>query len=677
MTSMVNIDAVTGEGAAPLLLACMAGQLEAVLDLLKNGRARPDGEGWTQLTSVDVEGNTGDWHYWRDRACDCDPTPLHEAASRGHVEIVRALLAAGARRNPRASMVKCLFLSSLHQPHVFPHEARGVTPLHLAAQQGQAAVIRILVEAGANVNILGGILAEAPLHVATRYGQPAAMLALLHKGADINAGNRRNQTALYEAKSAPTLDLLLAAGADKNGQPTNCATPLCLSDTPLGVLVGTTDVRLTSESKVEAVKILVEVLLHHGAHASIPLAPCQKGLLVDSLQQFRAAVTPESSPCQGMCPVVSSTATTAASTTAGSDWSPKTSDASESFSEKSLSETDIGENHQDRDNNCPLTPEPTECFRSPRSKWVGPPSSPSSLLPHAAKNGVPGIVAALLRTGLDPIEQDEHRKAPLHYAAEEGNPEVLRLLLLAGADVDSATPKERRTPLHVACRRAQLDCVFELLRWGANLNALCILSEDDFGLESGDDDFYRTPLQVVGWADSSATSRTKSEREEAEKRHNAVRRALQREGCWRRRGGVVVLRCLMLKKNTPRDDAPTPGKATTRTPPSSRNHSSSDDPSIIPLASYYLHSDRAGVPCRNQDARRVCSTTPGSDAEDEESFGGEEEGGKRKWGVLDSATVEDDGSRSEARDKTTRALAGLMRLGRVKESLFRKVVRYL
>lgn len=664
MVSSANVDAVvTGDENALLLASCKAGGLEVVRSLLEGGRARPDGDWWTPLTSAEVEGNSGDWHYWRDRACHYDPTPLHEAASRGHAKIVGALLEAGARRNPRASMAKCLHLSSAQQPHVSTHEegARGVTPLHLAAQQGHTEMIEVLVEAGANVNILGGALGEPPLHLATRNGHTAAMLALLRKGADIDAGNCRNETALHEAKSPPALDLLLASGADKNGQSTNCAKPLRLTDTPLGALVVMTDARLTSESEAEAVASLVEVLLRHGAPASVPLAPHHRpqGRGLDSPKRG-GATTPESSPCPALYPVVSSAST-------ASDWSLESSGTWDS-----LSETDVAdEGHQARGRSS-LSSEATECFWTPKPMWVGPPSSPKSLLPRAARNGVPGIVAALLRTGLDPTELDEHRLAPLHYAAEEGHPEVVRLLLQAGAEVDPATPKERRTPLHIACRCAQLGCVLELLRWGADLHALCVLSEDDFGLESGDDDFYRTPLQVVGWASDSSANQGTNGNEEIEKRHNAIRRALRREDCWRRRGGVVVLRCLLKRNSETRDCRPIPDNATP-TPPLSRN-SSSDDASVIPLASCVDVDRVVGAPWLNQNSKCVRPTTPSSDTE--ESLCGEG-GGKRQRGVLIPDTVEGEDSRGEVGDNTAHALAGLVRLGRIKESLFRKVVRYL
>lgn len=639
--------------AARLLLACKAGQLQVVMSLLESGRARPDGAGWAELTPADVEGNSGDWHYWRDRVCDWDPTPLHEAAGRGHVEIVGVLLAAGARRNPRASMAKCLLASCVQRPDIFTHEAGGVTPLHLAAQRGQEKVIRVLVEAGASVDILGGALAEPPLHLATRYGHTSAMLVLLRKGADINAGNCSHQTALHEANSTTTLELLLASGADKNGRATRCAKPLRISDTPLGVLVGTTDVRLTSESKAEEATKMVEVLLRHGADASIPvlLAPHdQTGPFVDSAE-FLGATTPETSPCcHAPCPAVSWAS-------AVSDWSPETSGTSESWSE-----IDIAENHPAR-GRCSPSVESAECLlSSPKSMWVGPPSSPNSLLPRAAENGAPGIVAALLRHGLDPAQQDEHRLTPLHYAAKQGQPAVLRLLLRAGAEVDSATPKERRTPLHVACRRARLGCVLELLRWGANLDALCVLSEDDFGLDSEDEDIYRTPFQVVGWADSRTNRGEHEAEDEIERRHNAIRRALFREDRWRRRGGVVVLRYLLKKNSSLEDDAP---------PPLSSRSCSRDHANIIPFENCL---DSARAPWYDQDPKRGCPTTHGGDTE--EGVGGEESD-KRQRSVLIPARVDGEGSRSEGGNKTTHALAGLMRLGWIKESLFRKVVWYL
>lgn len=54
-------------------------------------------------------------------------------------------------------------------------------------------------------------------------------------------------------------------------------------------------------------------------------------------------------------------------------------------------------------------------------------------------------------------------------AAQGNHLEVLRVLLRAGAEKDAATLRGRWTPLHVACRYTSVECVLELLRWGADL----------------------------------------------------------------------------------------------------------------------------------------------------------------------------------------------------------------
>lgn len=99
------------------------------------------------------------------------------------------------------------------------------------------------------------------------------------------------------------------------------------------------------------------------------------------------------------------------------------------------------------------------------------PGDKSPLLSCAAKNGVPGIVSALLGAGLDPNERDHEGWPPLHDAARGDHVEVVRLLLQAGVGINTRTGREGWTPLHVACRYTSVGCVLELLRWGGDLNA--------------------------------------------------------------------------------------------------------------------------------------------------------------------------------------------------------------
>ncbi|PKA56029.1 putative signal recognition particle 43 kDa protein, chloroplastic [Apostasia shenzhenica] len=77
----------------------------------------------------------------------------------------------------------------------------GRTALHFAAGMGSEEAVRVLAEAGADVNRLekaGGGL--TPLHLAAGYARPGAVRALLEAGADPAAEDKRDRTAMELAK---------------------------------------------------------------------------------------------------------------------------------------------------------------------------------------------------------------------------------------------------------------------------------------------------------------------------------------------------------------------------------------------------------------------------------------------------------------------------------------------
>lgn len=124
-------------------------------------------------------------------------TALHWAAYRGDLVAAKLLVGAGAGVDVRSQ--------------------HGVTPLALACENRDGAVVGVLLAAGADPNVSGGE-GEMPLMTASRVGNLEAVKLLLARGARVDARERwRQQTALMWAAAeghTAVVEVLLAAGAD-------------------------------------------------------------------------------------------------------------------------------------------------------------------------------------------------------------------------------------------------------------------------------------------------------------------------------------------------------------------------------------------------------------------------------------------------------------------------------
>jgi ankyrin repeat protein len=81
-------------------------------------------------------------------------TPLHEAANKGHVEVVKILLEAGATVDAKTKVLR-LDSPCISQLLTTPVDLQsGQTPLHYASAQGHTAVVKLLLDSGADVMVI-------------------------------------------------------------------------------------------------------------------------------------------------------------------------------------------------------------------------------------------------------------------------------------------------------------------------------------------------------------------------------------------------------------------------------------------------------------------------------------------------------------------------------------------
>jgi ankyrin repeat protein len=217
----------TTDRATALLLAAQEGQLEIVNDLL-NWKSK--GKVKTKVNLKAAGGHTA-----------------LMAATRGlHLEIVRALIAAGAdvnaqsRESGTALSLACsrdidqatirggaidqschvaiarLLLGAGADPNV--QNSSGWTPLIQASRDGLSDIIQDLLDAGADVNARTDY-GDTALSLALSWNRPETARRLLAAGADVHAATEDGETALIAAAESGLRDLvqrLIGAGVDVN-----------------------------------------------------------------------------------------------------------------------------------------------------------------------------------------------------------------------------------------------------------------------------------------------------------------------------------------------------------------------------------------------------------------------------------------------------------------------------
>lgn len=168
-----------GEGRIAFHMAAAGGQV-AAMKLLRNMTH-------TTLATL-VSARDGDGH-----------TPLHAAAERGHLKVVRQLLRWKAKLDDQSHRKSCpLHMAARHghgpvlsfllenSADIKSQDETGAQPLHLAVRSGSKRAVQILLQAGAQVDSKNNE-GKQPLHVATGEGHDAIATLLLNARSDIRA----------------------------------------------------------------------------------------------------------------------------------------------------------------------------------------------------------------------------------------------------------------------------------------------------------------------------------------------------------------------------------------------------------------------------------------------------------------------------------------------------------
>ncbi|XP_028280656.1 B-cell lymphoma 3 protein homolog [Parambassis ranga] len=176
-------------------------------------------------------------------------TPLHLAVITKQANMVDALLRAGADpaaldRNGQTALHLCCEYDQCHCLSVLlslstsstcleRRNYEGLTSLHLAVRSGHKDLVRMLLDAGADINAMDVKSGQTPLIHAVENNNTDMVHFLIENGCDVNSQSYSGNTALHSAcgrGQVDTVRLLLKSGADSSIKNYHNDTPVMVTN---------------------------------------------------------------------------------------------------------------------------------------------------------------------------------------------------------------------------------------------------------------------------------------------------------------------------------------------------------------------------------------------------------------------------------------------------------------
>ncbi|XP_055955121.1 ankyrin repeat domain-containing protein 17 isoform X1 [Patella vulgata] len=427
-----------GEGESLLSLACSAGYYELAQVLL--------------AMKANVE----------DRGIKGDCTPLMEAASGGHADIVRLLIAHSADVNAQSSagntplhyaacggyveVVKELIKA---YSNVEVHNENGHTPLMEAASAGHVEVAKTLLLAGAGINTHSNEFKESALTLACYKGHLDMVKYLLEAGADREHKTDEMHTALMEASMDGHVEvarLLLDNGAQVNMPADSFESPLtlaaCGGHVELACLLLERGANIEEvndegytplmEAAREGHEDMVALLLAHDADINAQTEETQETALTLAC-------------CGGFLEVAD-------------------------FIIKAGADIELGCStplmEASQEGHLELVKYLLKCLANVHAQT----GTGDTALTYACENGHTDVAEVLLDADAELEHESEGGRTPLMKAARAGHLATVQFLISKGADLNRATSTNDHTVLSLACAGGHMTVVELLLGQVADPN---------------------------------------------------------------------------------------------------------------------------------------------------------------------------------------------------------------